>query len=259
MNQRSALVTGASSGIGYEFARQLAKAGYRVIGVARSEDKLQRLVAELDGDDHEYVVADLSSAEGQQKVCDKIGEQHLHLLVNNAGLTSFDPFYSSPAEKQRGLFAVDCESVVTLSHAFLSQSQAGDALVNVSSVVGFMPTPAQAIYSGSKAFSIAFSECLWEEHRERGVYVMALCPGLTRTEFITNATGGEADGSKMPAAMFQSTEDVVSEAMQALQRRGKAVLVTGWVNRLMLLLPRVLTRHRLLKILAVMGDPEKQL
>ena len=259
MSRPRALVTGASSGIGYEFARQLATAGYSVIGVARSEDKLQTLVNELDGDGHEYLVADLSSAAGQQAVCDKIGEQHLDLLVNNAGLTSFDPFYSSPAEKQHALFAVDCESVVKLSHAFLKQSHTGDALVNVSSVVGFLPTPAQAIYSGSKAFSIAFSECLHEEHRKRGVYVMALCPGLTRTEFITNATGGEADGSNMPESMFQSTEAVVSEAMQGLKRRGKAVLVTGWVNRLMLLLPRVLTRHRLLKILAVMGDPEKQL
>ncbi len=123
-----------------------------------------------------------------------------------------------------------------------------------------LPTPAQPVYSASKAFVAAFSECLWQEHRERGVYVMGLCPGITRTEFISRATAGEADGQSLPAALTQSTEQVVSEALKALDKRNKPLVTTGWVNRAMVaVMPRVMSRFRLLRVLAVMGDPERML
>ena len=259
MDKKRALITGASSGIGREFAVQLASLGYAVTVVARREDRLTKLLEELPGDGHRYRVADLSTQSGVLLAMEELQRERVNLLVNNAGFSVIEPFFESELEKQHDIFSVNCDSLMQLAHTFLRQAERGDALINLSSIVAFLPTPAQPLYSASKAFIASLSECLWEEQRERDVFVMALCPGLTRTEFITNATGGEADGSNMPAAMFQSTEAVVSEAMQALQRRGKAVLVTGWMNRLMLLLPRVLTRHRLLKVLAVMGDPEKQL
>jgi short-subunit dehydrogenase len=260
MASRRALVTGASSGIGREFALQLARRGCAVLAVARREDRLQALVEELPGEHHAYLVADLAGEEGLQSVVSALQDEHYDLLVNNAGFSLFEPFFESSLAQQRKILDVNCAAVTVLAHAFLQQSRSGDALINLASIVSFLPTPAQPMYSASKAFISALSECLWEEHRSRGVYVMGLCPGVTQTEFISGASGGEADGQTLPAALIQTTEEVVTEALAALDQRSKAIVVTGWINRLMLaLMPRMLSRHRLLKVLAVIGDPERAL
>lgn len=258
MNKR-ALVTGASSGIGQEFAKQLALQGYAVTGVARREERLLDLVNKLPGNGHRYLVADLGTKDGVQLAMDELQREHVNLLINNAGHSVFEPFFESELSQQHNILSVNCESLVKLAHAFLRQSQSGDALVNLSSIVAFLPTPAQPMYSASKAFIASFSECLWEEHRKRGVYVMGLCPGITQTEFIASASGGDADGQTLPKVLIQTTQQVVVEALQALDARKKAIVVTGRVNRMMLLMPRFLSRHRLLKVLAVIGDPDKAL
>ena len=257
--QKRALVTGASSGIGREFALQLASQGYRVTGVARREEQLRLLLEELPGDGHAYLVADLGTPEGMQLAMDELQRERVHLLVNNAGLSVLEPFYESELSRQQNILAVNCESLMKLVHTFLRQSERGDALVNLSSIVAWLPTPAQPMYSASKAFIASFSECLWEEHRERGVYVMGLCPGVTETEFIASATGGDADGQTLPRALVQTTGEVVAEVMRALAARKKAIIVPGRINRMMMLMPRFLTRHRLLSVLAVIGDPDNAL
>lgn len=259
MTAKRALVTGASAGIGREFAKQLATAGYAVICVARREEALHALVAELTGSDHEVLSADLSSESGVDRVASRLREQPVNLLVNNAGFSVLEPFYQSTLAQQQNILQVNCSAVVALAHAFLQQSQPGDALINVASVVTYLPTPAQPMYSASKAFIGSLSECLWEEHRERGVYVMGLCPGVTQTDFIKTATGGESDGENLPSALTQTSKEVVDEALAALRNRKKAIIVTGRINRMMLLLPRLLTRHRLIKTLAVIGDPDNAL
>ncbi len=256
---KTALVTGASSGIGYEFSRQLASLEYNIVAVARREQRLRSLLDELPGTGHQAVSADLSSSQGIAAVTKAIQEQRIHLLVNNAGASVLQPFYQSDLKIQRQHLHTNCAAVMELSHSFLQQAQNGDALINLSSIVAFLPTPAQPTYSASKAFIASFSECLWEEQRHRGVYVMGLCPGVTETEFIAQATGGEADGQNLPDSVIQTTEQVVAEALAALQKRKKAIVVTGRANRLMLQMPRFLTRQRLLKVLAVMGDPERAL
>ncbi len=253
------LVTGASSGIGHAFCKQLAALGYNVTGVARREDRLQALVDELPGDEHRYLVADLARAEDVQSVADEVSGTRYHLLINNAGYSVLAPFYESEQETQQNILAVNCAALTTLAHAFLRQSERGDALINVASVVAYLPTPSQPMYSASKSFIAALSECLWHEHRDRGVYVMGLCPGLTATEFVSNATGGESDEQGMPAALIQTADAVVVEALAALEKRKKSIVVTGRINRLMLLLPRMLSRHRLLKVLGVVADPENAL
>ncbi len=259
MATRRAIVTGASSGIGREFARQLAAQGVAVTCVARREERLQTLVKQLPGEDHHYIVADLATEAGTAEVAQAFTRAHYDLLVNNAGLSILEPFFESELTDQENILNVNCGAVMTLAHAFLRSAQPGDALINVASVVSFLPTPAQPMYSASKAFVAAFSECLWDEQRERDVYVMALCPGVTTTEFISTATGGESDGDNLPQFLTQTVEQVVSEALKALKKRHKAVVVTGWANRLLMLLSRLLTRHRLLKTLSVMGDPERAL
>lgn len=259
MEIKRALVTGASSGIGREFATQLASLGYTVTGVARREENLRELMAQLPGDQHQFLVADLSTVEGVQAVTRTLQGEHFHLLVNNAGYSVFEPFYESELVLQQNILNVNCAAVVTLAHAFLKQAQRGDALINLASIVSYLPTPAQPMYSASKAFIAALSECLWVEQRERGVYVMGLCPGVTQTEFISAATGGDADGQTLPDVMIQSTEEVVAEALAALNKRKKAIVITGWFNRMMMLMPRFLSRHSLIKILAVIGDPDRAL
>jgi len=259
VTERRALVTGASSGIGREFAIQLAALGYQIVAVARREDRLRSLLEELGGSGHSLIVADLASADDLERLRRYLQETRVHLLVNNAGYSVMQPFYRSALAEQRRLLDVNCTALMTLAHTFLVQAEAGDALINLASIVAFLPTPAQPLYSASKAFIASFSQCLWEEQRHRDIYVMALCPGITRTEFIHTATGGAADGRKLPGPMVQSSEAVVREALQALQRRKRAVVVTGRANRLMLQLPRLLSRQGLLRLLAVAGDPERSL
>ena len=259
MATKRALVTGASSGIGREFARQLALRGYQVTGVARREDKLRELMGALSGDQHDFLVADLAEAAGVRVVTDALASTHFDLLVNNAGYSVFEPFYQSELALQQNILNLNCAAVTTLAHAFLQQAQRGDALINLASVVSYLPTPAQPMYSASKAFVAALSECLWAEQRSRGIYVMGLCPGVTSTEFISTASRGKSDGSNLPAALTQTAEAVVTEALVALDKRAKAIVVTGWANRVMLWLPRLLSRHRLIKTLAVAGDPERML
>jgi short-subunit dehydrogenase len=255
MKSKRALVTGASSGIGHEFALQLADRGYAITAVARREDSLRELVEQLPGEGHDFIVADLSTAEGVELVGEALDEERLHLLVNNAGASVLEPFYRSPLAKQQGLLQLNCGAVVALAHWFLNQAEKGDALINLASVVAYLPTPSQPIYSASKAFVASFSECLWHEHRERGIYVMGLCPGLTHTGFIMEATKGESDGKNLPALMTQTSQEVVSEALAALDKRGNAIVITGRSNRLMGLLPRFLTRQRLIKVMGL-ADPE---
>ena len=217
-------------------------------------------MAELPGRGHTYVVADLSRKTGVSAVADSIMETRCNLLVNNAGIGKLEPFYVSKLSTQQGMLDLNCGAVLALSHCFLNQAQDGDALINVSSVVSVLPTPAQPVYSASKAFITSFSECLWEEQRHRGIYVMGLCPGITETEFIRAATDGESDGQNLPAALSQTSDEVVGEALVALDKRREPIVVTGRANRVMFsLMPRMMSRFRLLKTMAVMGDPEKVL
>lgn len=253
------MVTGASSGIGLAFARALADQGHTLTLVARREERLKSLLAELPGSNHEILIADLASDSGLSSVTNYLAKHRCNLLINNAGASVLEPFYASDIQVQQKLLALNCGATTTLAHSFLQQAQAGDALVNVASIVSYLPTPAQPLYSASKAYLAALSECLWEEQRTRGVYVMALCPGITRTEFIATATGGKSGDDNLPALMVQTADDVVTEALAALAKRRKAIIVTGRANRMMLWLPRLLSRHRLINVLAKLGDPETAL
>lgn len=255
-----ALVTGASAGLGAEFARQLAARGYVITLVARREDRLRELLGRLAGSGHDFIAADLGNVEECEQVARRLTVDSYDLLINNAGYSIFEPFHSAPWVRQRAMLAVNCEALLHLAHSFLSGARPGDALINLASVVAFLPTPAQPVYSASKAFVASLSECLWQEQRQRGVYVMGLCPGVTRTEFIATASGGEADEEALPSLMLQDAEEVVADALRALDERKRPLVVTGWANRMMLaLLPRVLSRFRLLRLLARAGDPSRAL
>ncbi|MCX4777735.1 SDR family NAD(P)-dependent oxidoreductase [Streptomyces sp. NBC_01264] len=260
MTPRTALITGASSGIGRAFARELAAAGWTVTLVARGEDRLRALAEEL-GPGHRLLAADLSIPEGQALVAAELRRRPVNLLVNSAGAAHHGPFAESDPLDALAATRLGCDALVTLAHAFLSGARRGDALVNVSSTLGSTPTPGLAVYSAGKAFVTAFSEALWHEQRPLGVHVMALCPGPTAAEPepepepTSPAPIPPASPPRRhqdaPAALVRSPEAVVRAALRALERRStRPTVVPGRANALFVLAARTLPRRALLALLS---------
>ncbi|MFI9212660.1 SDR family NAD(P)-dependent oxidoreductase [Streptomyces sp. NPDC053253] len=242
----TALITGATTGIGRAFALALAAEGHTVTAVARTERHLRALVAELgpggpDGE-HTYLVADLTTPEGVRTVTDALTATPYDLLINNAGLARPGPFADAPLDPALPALRLNCEAVVALAHAFLATARHGAALVNVASTLAFVPQPGNAVYSATKAFVASFSEALWHEQKPRGVYVMALCPGPTATR-----PGLHAD---IPAALVRPPEAVVATALTALRRRRRPTVVPGRANALLAATTRLLPRATALSLLA---------
>jgi short-subunit dehydrogenase len=248
MKNKTALVTGASSGIGAAFARQLARDGYSVTCVARSKDKLENLVKEL-GHGHRVLVADLSDRGQLQRVVEDVEKSGYSLLVNNAGYGIYGRFEEIPMDRQEQLMNVNIYALVRLSHAFLKKATARDALINISSALSLLTYPGGAIYAGTKGFVTTFTESLWYENKDRGVHVMALLPGVTDTNFHAVATEGKFKTT--PGAKSYPPELVVKEALAALKAREKPSLISGPVYRFLTFLStRLMSRKTMV---AMMG------
>ncbi|MBI3582097.1 MAG: SDR family NAD(P)-dependent oxidoreductase [Nitrospinae bacterium] len=248
--KRSALVTGASEGIGYAFAARLAAEGYVVTGVARNEGNLKKLTGELGGE-HSYIVADLTTTAGQDKIVKAISERHFDLLVNNAGIAATGKFAEIPLKRHLEVLTLNCEAVVTLSHAYLNSARAGDALINVSSALALMPMPLMGLYSATKAFVTSLSESLWYYQKKRGVYVMGLCPGITSTRFNEHSGAGSQE---TPKIMTQTPEELVDAAMKALKRRKKPTVISGAVNNVFAFISRVRSRRGVINMMGQMVE-----
>jgi uncharacterized protein len=234
----TALVTGASSGIGDALARRLAAAGTQLVVVARSADALESLAAELrsrHGVRVEVLPADLTDA-GQRAAVEAraaADTDPVDLLVNNAGFGSQGRFWKSPLERQTGQVDLNVTALVRLSHAALGQMvrRGRGAVVNVASVAGLQPLPGMSIYAATKAFVTTFTEGLHEELRGTGVTATAVLPGFTRTKFQAVASETGDDGRGIPGFLYQEAEAVAAEALEAAAA-GRAVCVTGTHNRL---------------------------
>ncbi len=234
-----ALVTGASSGLGEHFARQLAAAGHDLVLVARTVDALDRLAAEL-RDSHrataEVLPADLADRAQLDKVAARIAAGDVTTVVNNAGFGFYGPVASHSRAQELGMVDVDVAAVVALTHAALGVMvpRGQGRILNVASVAAFAATPDSATYSAAKAFVLMFTEAIHDEVAPSGVHVSVLCPGFTRTNFQANA-GLEATG--LPGFVWADAEDVVRAGLAALERN-QAVCVPGWVNKLTAATPR---------------------
>jgi len=239
-----ALVTGASSGIGLAVARALAASGYSLTVVARGVDTLEREIAGFAGDGHVALQADLSTRDGIDRTAQRLVDDKHDVLVNNAGYTIYGGAEAIPADEQLRLITLNVDAVVALSHAFLAGAQVGDALMNVASVAGMTALPGAAAYAGSKAFVIRFSESLWFEQRKRGVYVVALCPGATATNFYVAAG---AASSSFPKSMLQTAAQVADEALHALATRRSPVVICGARNRALMFASRFASRKRIIE------------
>jgi short-subunit dehydrogenase len=143
------------------------------------------------------------------------------------------------------MFRLNCEAVVRFSYAFLKNAKRGNAMINVSSALAFMPTPSMALYSATKSFVSALTDSLWYEQRKAGVYVMGLCPGITETGFQVAAGGKTED---LPKGLSQTPEHVVDVAIKALQARQKPTVLTGIKNAVFAALSRFLSRRAIVKM-----------
>jgi short-subunit dehydrogenase len=229
------LVTGASSGIGAEFARQLAAEGYGVFLVARREDRLRELTDEIargHGVRVEVVAADLEQQSAYEALPGTVTERGLNveILVNNAGFTTVGDVHANP-NRQLGMIKVNCEALVALTSAFLPGmvERGRGAVINVASTASFQPIPVQAVYAASKAFVRSFSEAVSAEVKGTGVSVTALCPGPVATEFV-EAGGFKRGAGEMPSFLFSSAEDVARAGIEGA-RKGKRVVIPGIGNR----------------------------
>jgi hypothetical protein len=229
---RTAMVTGASSGIGAAFARRLAAGGYDLILVARRKDRLDKLAEEL-GASHaveaEVLAADLTEDADLRKVEERIARAgDLEFLVNNAGFGTRGLFFHAPVEGQDRMHRLHVLAAVRLSHAALAGmvARGNGYLVNVSSVAAFGQSPGNAGYCATKAWMNSFTEGLHLDLAAIGspVKVQALCPGYTLTEFHdTSGIGRE----HVPAGWWTSAEDVVAASLRGFAQ-GKPVVVPGW-------------------------------
>jgi short-subunit dehydrogenase len=230
------LITGASSGIGAEFARQLAARGHGVFLVARREDRLRELAEEIErnhGVRAEVVAADLTKAEEVEAVPFGVAEKGLEVevLVNNAGFSTVGDVHKNP-DRQLGMVHVNVEALTALTCAFLpAMTERGrGAVVNVASVAAFNPIPVQATYAATKAFVLSFSEAIAAELKGTGVTMTALCPGPVATEFV-EAAGFKKEANEMgPSVMWSSAEDVAKAGIEGAEK-GKRVVVPGLTNR----------------------------
>ena len=243
------LITGASSGIGEVFARKLAARGRNVLLVARSEEKLVTLCNELGRSNSiraQYVALDLSKPEAPAQLFEEAEKRGLtvDMLINNAGFGSMDEFSKLNLARELNMIDLNVKSLVELTYRFLQPmlKRKQGAIINVASTAAFQPVPLMATYAATKAFVLSFSEALWEENRAYGIKVIALCPGVTDTNFFEAARG-----RKPPARASQTPEEVVDAALRGLDR-GKSHIISGWTNFLVTQSERITPRSLVIRI-----------
>ncbi len=241
------LITGASAGLGAEFARQCARRGDELVLVARRRDRLEALAAEV-GRAH-AIVADLAAPGAPKKVIDAIADQGLTVstLINNAGFGLTGKFADLPLDRQREMIDLNVGALIELTHLVLPKMRERHegAILNVASTAAFQPGPGFGVYFATKAFVLSFTEALHQELKRTGVKVTALCPGPTRTEF------GEVAGvtSKAFDKFAADAPAVVAAGLKGLQRN-RAIIVPGLTNKISAQSSRIIPRPAMRRIVA---------
>ena len=243
------LITGASSGIGAAFARKLAARGRNVFLVARSEDKLIALCNELGrltSIRAQYLALDLRHPDAGAQLLEETQKRELEIemLINNAGFGSMGDFVKLDPNHELEMLQLNIRALVDLTHRFLGpmRDRKRGTIINVASTAAFQAVPYMATYAATKAFVLSFSEALWEENRSHGVHVMALCPGVTETNFFEAARI-----DRPPMRTIQTAEEVVETALRALPRE-KSTVISGWTNFITVEAERFFPRSFVVKV-----------
>jgi hypothetical protein len=234
-NHPIALITGASAGIGAEFARQLAAKNYSLILVSRRLQNLQSIADELRsryGVFIEVESVDLSKTNEIKSLANHVATiDNLNLLVNNAGFGSNDRFYRAPCERHIEMITVHIEATVRLTHAvvpgMIERHKGG--IINVASIAAFIPLRS-VTYSSTKSFLVTFSQALNNDLHGKGVQVQVLCPGLTYTEFHDTPEFRNFDRQRFPKLLWLSAQKVVNQSLSDLEH-GRLICIPGWQYR----------------------------
>lgn len=244
---KRALITGASSGIGAEFARQLAGLGCNLVLAARRKSRLQELASDLQGEhgvEAHIEAIDLSSPDAANDLKSRLDQQAIRvdILVNNAGFGLQDDFVERDWSDWESVINLDIKAFTQMTHVFardMIEYRIEGRILQVGSIFSFGGVPTFAVYSGAKSYVLAFSEALTEELRPHGIRVTTLAPGVTQTEFFATASHGQV--SKVGQKVMQTPEEVVADGLQALITE-KPVVVSGWLNKLLVNSRRFRTR-----------------
>ncbi len=248
----TALITGASLGIGLEFARTFASAKNNVVLVARSEDKLKALANELQtafGITVKVIAADLSNMDDVQKVYDTCKAENIKIdyLVNNAGIGVYDFFSDADWTKTEQMINLNITSLTKMCRLFIPDMVARKSgkILNVASTAAFQPGPTMAVYYASKSYVLSFSEALYNELQGTGVHITCLCPGATQSSFFEAAAMHESNlvkGKKLP-----TSKEVAAFGYKAMMKN-KMTVIHGWMNAIMANSIRLTPRKLVLKI-----------
>lgn len=235
----TALITGASSGIGAVFAEKLANRGHNLVLVARSQDKLQAIADKLS---QQYsiqttvIVQDLTEPHASKTVFAQLEQQgiEIDLLVNNAGFGTYGEFAAGELDTYLNMIQLNVLALVELTYHCLQgmRSRRSGSILNIGSTASFQPLPFFGVYAATKAFVLSFSEALWHECQPHGVKVLAVCPGPTETEFFKVADFPDGLGEQV-GKNYTSPETVVEEALKALEQGHSNVVTGGLMNQLL--------------------------
>lgn len=254
-DHQTAVVTGASSGIGSEFAKELARRGYDLVVVARRKERLESLQAELQQAHDARVdvhVADLTCQDAVEQLASRIAEMdNLSLLVNNAGFGTTGHFAGADIQQQLDMIRVHVLSTARLTHAALRGMLERDcgAVINVSSIAAWLPCSGNAQYAATKSYLNSFSEAVGDELRGTRVHIQALCPGFTVTEFHDAEGMRDFDRSQIGKGLWMPANAVVNYSLKKLNS-GRTIVIPGWKNRV---LARVLRTPILQPIVKAVG------
>lgn len=247
----TALITGASSGLGAAFAQQLAERGANLVLVARSRDKLDNLADELRSRHHVTATvydADLAQPDAGAALADRLASDSVRVdtLINNAGVGTHGDFVAQDISAIDAQLQLNVVAVVVLTHALLPQMLAGErgALVNIASTSAYQPTPSMAVYGASKAFVLSFTEALAYEHRRSGLRILAVSPGPMHTPFF------DVLGTTRPGVgRWQTPEAVATQTLRTLDRRWPSPsIISGSLNAVPVLANRFAPRRVVLTV-----------
>ncbi len=250
----TALITGASSGIGAALARRFARGGHALVLVARNTGKLESIAASLAAEHGVKVVvqpADLAKRGAAQALAAAIKRRRLvvDILVNNAGILEQGAFVSTPPRRHQELIDLNVTALTDMLAQFVPpMCQRGHGRVlNVASIAAFQPVPMLATYAATKAFVLSLTESLAEEIRDQGVTVTALCPGITATQMLSGATDANARLAKLPGFLVGDADAVADEGYRACMQ-GVVIQVPGVVNQAVTLASRAAPKWLLRRI-----------
>jgi len=250
--KETALITGASSGIGYEFSQLLAEKGYDLIITARNTEKLNQLrkkILEKNQVNITMIPKDLSLVESSKELYLEVKRQQLKvtILINNAGFGDYSEFSTSDIEKQLQMVQLNISSVISLTRYFIEDMKNANygKILNVASILAFFPMPLFSVYAATKSFVLSFSEAINEELKPTNISVTCLCPGPTKSNFTQNSEMGQSRAYKN---LKQAKPKEVAKLGIKAMLKGKRTVIYGFGNSLLIFSTRLGTRGLVLKI-----------